>query len=214
MSSTRDDRLQDLIKSPPTIFAPNCWGGITYHHLHLPFMSPLINMHIDHDEYLTLLEDPRYYMEKEPQLLEIYCDPTVPFPFPVADLGGIRLWMNHYRSWDEALAAWHRRVKRIDWQNLFVMFFDEDPVRVERFCSLPYDKKVCFVPWDIKKEHCIPVPYRQQESLIRYPFWEIINNLAIGDFELYDDIALLHDCEYIKTGNIKKEGQQIPDIKR
>lgn len=205
MSYSREDKLKELRENTPTIFAPNCWGGITYHHLGLEFCSPLINMHMPHDEYLRFLCDPRYYMRQELKLKEKYIDDTLDKPFPVAMLGDVSLWMNHYSDFDEAKAIWERRKERINWDNLFVMLFDESPETVRAFLTLPYKKKVCFVPWESDDPGVIPVPYRQQEKLQRYPFWEIVNNLALGDFILYDDVELLYDCRYVKIGNILKK---------
>ena len=208
MSWSRNDKIRELRENTPTIFAPNCWGGITYHHLGLEFRSPLINMHMPHDEYLRFLSDPKYYMSQELTLREMYIDDTLPKPFPVAMLGDVSLWMNHYDDFEEAKAIWERRKARINWDNLFVMLFDEDRDLIGRFLSLTYEKKICFVPWQTDTPGCLPVPYREQEKLRRYPFWEIVNNLALGYFEdydiLYDDVELIHDCRYIKIGNILK----------
>lgn len=201
---SRDEKLKRLREDPPTIFAPNCWGGITYHQLGIQFCSPLINMHIPHDEYIKFLENPRYYMSQELTLREMYIDDTLERPFPVAMMGNVSLWMNHYDDFDTAKEIFKRRKKRINWDNLFVMFFDEDQRLIDRFLDLPYEKKVCFVPWETDRPGCLPVPYREQERLQRYPFWEILNNLALGDFVLYDDVELLHDCRYVKIGNIIK----------
>ena len=203
------DKLRKLRENTPTIFAPNCWGGITYHHMGLQFCSPLINMHINHDEYLRFLSDPSLYLDQELQLSQMYIDDTLERPFPVAKLGDISLWMNHYHDFKEAAAIWERRKARIKWDNLFVMFFDEDPKRVNIFLELPYEHKVCFVPWETHESGLIPVPYKQIEKLKGYPFWEIVNNLATGDFILYNDVELLYGAKFVKTGNIIREGQVI-----
>ena len=209
MICARDEKLRKLRENTPTIFAPNCWGGITYHHLGLEFCSPLINMHISHDEYLKFLGDPHYYLGQELRLREMYIDDTLVRPFPVATLDDISLWMNHYDDFKEAAAIWERRKARIKWDNLFVMFFDDDPKRVEQFLELPYKHKVCFVPWETNIDGLIPVPYKQIEKLKGYPFWEIVNNLATGDFILYNDVELLYGAKFVKTGNIIREGQVI-----
>lgn len=216
MNSCRENKLRKLKENTPTIFAPNCWGGITYHHLGLQFCSPLINMHINHDEYLRFLSDPHCYMDQELQLREMYIDDTLENPFPVAKLGDISLWMNHYDDFEEAAAIWERRKARIKWDNLFVMFFDDDPVRIEKFLKLPYEHKICFVPfvpWVPYPKELVPVNYRAYEELKRYPFWEIVNNLALGDFVLYDDVELLYGAKFVQIGNILREGQSISKYK-
>lgn len=187
----------------PTIFSPNCWGGLTYHSLGLQFMSPLINMWEDHDDYLRLLSDPHYYMSLKPQFLETCDNGQIP-PYPVVMLGDVKIRMNHYRDYDEAMECWMRRVKRIRWDNLFVMLWDEDPKRVEAFLSLPYEKKFCFVPWESHMDGVISVPYRDIPQLKDLEFWQVMNKLAQGKLTLYDPAALL--CgKYIKTGDILRK---------
>lgn len=199
----RDEKIRALKENTPTIFAPNCWGGLTYHHLGLEFCSPLINMHETHDDYLKFLEDPKYYLDQELQLFEMYSDPTLEKPFPVVKIADISFWMNHYESFEEAAACWERRKARIKWDNLFVMFFDEDPKRVERFLALPYERKVCFVPWETHIDGLITVPYQTVKyPKLSYPFWEVINNMALGIFKLYDDAELILNGKYVKIGNL------------
>ena len=195
------DYLDDLKKNTPTILSPNCWGGLTYHSLGLEFMSPLINMWEDHWDYLTLLSDPHYYLSQKPKFLEM-CDNGMAPPYPVVMLDDVKIRMNHYKDYDEAMTFWDRRVKRIKWDNLFVMLWDEDPKRVEEFMSLPYDKKICFVPWESHIEGVISVPYRQIPALKDKEFWQIMNNLAQGKLTLYDPAALLAAGKYIKTGDL------------
>ena len=195
------DYLEILKKDTPTILSPNCWGGLTYHQLGLQFMSPLINMWEDHDDYLRLLEDPHYYLSLKPEYLET-CDNGQAPAYPVVMLGDVRIRMNHYRDYDHAMECWRRRIPRVRWDNLFVMLWDEDPKRVERFLSLPYDKKICFVPWESHIDGVISVPYRKYKSLEGIEFWSIMNRLAQGKLSLYDPAALLCTGKYIKTGNI------------
>ena len=209
MSYSRDDMIRELRENTPTIFAPNCWGGITYHQLGLQFCSPFINMHIPHDEYLRFLSDPKYYMSQELKLREMYIDESLDKPFPVAELGDISLWMNHYDDFEEAAAIFERRAARINWENLFVMFFDDDPHKIEQFLELPYEHKICFVPWETDIDGLIPVPYKEQEQLKKYPFWEILNNIALRVFILYDDVELLYGAKYVKIGNILRENQVL-----
>ena len=209
MDYCRNEKLRKLRENTPTIFAPNCWGGLTYHHLGLEFCSPLINMHIPHDEYLRFLRDPKYYMSQELVLRQMYIDDSLEKPFPVAMMGDVSLWMNHYTDFEEARDIWERRKERIKWDNLFVMFFDETPELVEQFLELKYDKKVCFVPWETDTKGLIPVPYKKYAQLKRYPFWEIVNNLALGDFILYDDVPLLYGAKFVQIGDILQDGQIV-----
>lgn len=203
MSCSRDDKLRDLREHTPTIFAPNCWGVFTYHHLGLEFRSPLINMFIHHDDYVRFLADAKYYMSQELTLKEMYIDQYYDKPFPVGALGDVTFYMNHYKSFEDAKECWERRKKRIDWDNLFVMLWeDEDPEIVKKFMALPYERKICFVPWETDEAGVISVQYKDRKELQRYPFWELMNNIARGKFTLYDDVELLHDGNYVQIANL------------
>ena len=57
----------------------------------------------------------------------------------------------HYKTQEEALKKWTRRVERMNWENLIVKFSEmngctEDDLKA--FDSLPYQKKVVFVTRD------------------------------------------------------------------
>ena len=200
--SCRDEKVKKLRENTPTILSPNCWAGITYHHLGLQFRSPLINMWEDHDEYIRLLSDLKGYMSKDLVFKEMYFDKSLKAPFPVGMLGDVTLYMNHYKDFESAKEAFDRRKKRINWDYIIVMLYDESPERARRFLDLPFEHKICFVPYRSDDPRVISIPYREQEKLQRYPFWEIVNNLALGDFELYDDVDLIYGGKYTKIGDI------------
>lgn len=200
MNSCRENKLRKLKENTPTIFAPNCWGGLTYHHLGLEFCSPLINMWETHEDYLRLLSDPEYYMSQELRFKETY-NGGLCAPYPIVMLGDVLIRMNHYKDFKEAAECWERRKRRIKWDNLIVMLWDEDIDIIRRFMSLPYKRKICFAPFETGIDGVIPVLYREHESLRSKEFWEIMNNLAQFKYILYDDLSLIHDGSYIKIGN-------------
>lgn len=185
------DKYREIKKNPPTIFAPNCWGGITYHKLALRFDSPFINMYENHDDYLKFLLNPKHYLSCELQFKKMMFEENLKRDFPVAMCDDILLFFNHYTSFDEANDSWNKRKQRINWNNLFVMFYDEDLSRVERFCSLPYQKKICFVPFETKLKNVLSVKYRVNELMEKKPFWEIVNGMASGTWLYYDVFDLL-----------------------
>ena len=68
--------------------------------------------------------------------------------YPVGQLFDIRIYFQHYKSFDEAVSKWNERKTRIDKQNLFVMFTDRDGCTIEdlkQFDGLNYKNKVVFV---------------------------------------------------------------------
>lgn len=202
MNGLEDNRLKELKENTPTIIAPNCWGGLTYHHLGLEFCSPFINMWEKHDDYLKLLSNLKYYLDLEPKLKEMYngglCD-----PYPIVTLGDVVIRMNHYKTFEEALECWERRKKRIKWDNIIVTLWDEDMTRIEKFMSLPYERKICFAPFKTGISGVIPVLYRQHENVRNKEFWEIMNNLAQYKYIYYDDLSLIYDGEFVKIGDFE-----------
>lgn len=148
------DKYINIKKNPPSLFANNCWGGLTYHSLGLKFMSPLINMFENIPDYLKLLSKPVAYMDRNLELFEMGYDNTLKKEYPIVKCNDILLHFNHYFSFDEARECWEKRKKRINWENIFVMMYTEREDYAEEFAKLPYTKKVCFVPYN-SDENCL-----------------------------------------------------------
>lgn len=68
--------------------------------------------------------------------------------YPVGCLGGdVRIYFQHYGSVDEAKQKWIERCKRINFDNIFVLFTDRDGCTYQNlgeFDSLPYENKIVF----------------------------------------------------------------------
>jgi uncharacterized protein (DUF1919 family) len=70
--------------------------------------------------------------------------------FPVCVLGdsGIEIHFLHYKTEQEAKDKWERRIRRMDWENLFVKYdCGKDYANkesVEKFLNLPYPNKLIF----------------------------------------------------------------------
>ena len=173
----------------PSIIAPNCWGGFTYNSLGLRFNSPFINMFEKHEDYLKLLDDPKRYLETELELYKMEYEQNLKRDYPVAKCDDILLYFNHYTSFEEANEAWQRRLKRIRWDNLFIMFYDELPDRVDRFCNMPYQKKICFVPYKTKHENVVSIDL--SDDLRPKTFGLFLNEIASRNYPYYDVLDLL-----------------------
>ena len=59
------DKYVRIKKKIPTIFACNCWGGLLYHRLRLPFESTFINLFVKDEDFLRFLYRPDFYMEQK-----------------------------------------------------------------------------------------------------------------------------------------------------
>lgn len=192
------DRYIQLIKSKISIISDDCWGGITYHYFHMQFQSPFINMYIEDDEYLRLLLNLKQYLA-EPI---VYCaneiNPVEKFEYPVFKLGDVKLHMNHYHSIEEGERLWYERLRRVNWDNIFVMMYTESNSVAKVFSELSFKKKVCFVGSDdIKYPNVMPIKpfqYRKDETKM---LWEYVLAIAGGRIAYYDVWPLLLEGKII-----------------
>ena len=125
-----------------TIISSNCNGEYIYYDMKLRFLSPTINLSFDMNDYVKLLENLRWYME---QPITPYQDGR--FDYPCGMLGDIEIRFNHYKTFEEAVAKWEERKRRINWDNLYIIAIDGDNCTEEslhRFDKLPYKNKVIF----------------------------------------------------------------------
>lgn len=195
------EKYMELVKNPPTIFANNCWGGVVYNRLGLEFSSPLVNMYESDEDYIKFLKNPKKYLDA-PLLLEqeIYSE-YVNGSFPVCSCDDILLYFNHYNSFEAANAYWEKRKKRINWNNLLVMLSTENEKSALEFSTLPYEKKICFVPFETKIKSLFHVDFRNKNEAAELPFWKIIMSTVNSDYCCYDLLEL------IDSGNIVRVSQ-------
>lgn len=135
-----------------TIISNNCWGGSIYEDLELPYKSPTIGLFFFAPCYLEFLSDlkgnlkeeivfiSRSKYEKGNELQKVH-------PYPIGLIKGkIEVHFLHYQSESEALKKWRRRAQRVNFDNIFFSFTDNEVCTVEeikRFDNLPC-KKVFF----------------------------------------------------------------------
>ncbi len=125
-----------------TLFSSNCNGGCICHDLGLQFRSPFVNLYLNAEDYIKFLKDPKFYLEAPLEFTD-----NGEKPYPVGVLKDITLHFMHYHSPHEAEEAWNRRKKRIDWNNLFILWADKDGCTEEllqQFDALPYRNKAVF----------------------------------------------------------------------
>lgn len=167
MRKCRNRRLQKRLKNREfTIFASNCNGTMITHDLGQQFRSPFVNLWLTSEDFVCFLEQPRAYLEKE------LCFVESRYSYPVAKLGDLTLYFQHYENEKQVREIWDRRKKRINWDNLFVMMTDRDgcdAALLRRFDALPYERKVVFTH--------VPVP-------------EIASAVYIPGFESQDSVGV------------------------
>lgn len=106
-----------LTNRTPTIISSNCTGGILYHWLGLQFKSPFINLWMTNDDFLTAMENFSEFIHTP---IKEFKDTTKSYPVGIG-AHGVKIYFQHYRSWNEAISKWEERMQRIDTSNMVVM---------------------------------------------------------------------------------------------
>ena len=145
-------RKRKLRNDDFTILCSNCMGGIVYHILRKKFLSPTINLRIDSKDFFKFLNNIDYYLSIP---MDFHDEPKI--PYPLGKLGDITIHFNHYHTREEATIKWNERIKRINWDNLFIITNDLDGVTKEDILSLkeyPCRNKIVFT-----YRHYKDIPY-------------------------------------------------------
>lgn len=137
-----------------SIIGNNCFAGGMYHKFGIQFTTPTIWTYIFPDDYLRFLENLDWYLK---QPLKFKKETTHEMAhkhyalthryYPIGVLGDIEIHFMHYHTEAEAKEKWDRRAKRLNRDNLFVVFSDGEEYRdehLEKFEKLPYKHKLFF----------------------------------------------------------------------
>ena len=128
------------------ILSQNCMGGLLCHDLGVKFNTPTINLSMSFNDFIKLVENLDYYLNKE--LVFERMQDTIPYEYPVCKLDDITLHMVHYHTFKEANEKWNIRKQRIKKDKIILMCTDREGGNtrkaIKRLLSLPYPK-VCFV---------------------------------------------------------------------
>ena len=182
------EKYRHLQRSRLSIFSRNCFGAILYNTLGLPFNSPFKDLLMEEQDFLKFLRQPRLYIEEELEFKErqFYRDGN--HYYPVFKLGDISVHMLHYPVFEKAVAKWNERKQRINWYNLFVVMETENADTLQKFESLPYGKKICFVPFKLDLDSAWHInPETQSESV----YTTLVLNYAWGRIFYYDPFDML-----------------------
>lgn len=130
-----------------TIISSNCNGGVISSDLGMSFRSPFVNLFITASDYIKLLRDLKGYMNEELCFVK-ETDPIYgAVSYPTAYLRDVKIYFMHYDSEEEAKKAWDRRKRRINWEDIYVIFTDRSGCTMEdlrAFDILPFKHKVVF----------------------------------------------------------------------
>ena len=128
-----------------SILASNCIGGVLYHELGMPFLSPFINMYVEPHDFIKFLKSPKEYLKYE--LIDVTTEKLTE-NYPVAKLKDIILHGVHYNSFEDMRDSFERRSKRINWSNIYIIMCERDGCTygdLLEFDKLEYKRKIVFV---------------------------------------------------------------------
>jgi uncharacterized protein (DUF1919 family) len=150
-----------------SLIASNCNGAFILHDLGLRFNSPFVNLWMMPDDFIRFLSNIDYYLSCEMTFIE---EPDVSYPIGVLD--DVRIHFQHYATNEMAKEKWIERTKRINFNNLFIMFTDRDGCSYQNLCdfeALPYKNKIVFTH----------IPYPEFQSAYYLKGWE--SEVSVGN---------------------------------
>ncbi len=174
-----------------SVIASNCNGAFLLHDLGLRFNSPFVNLWMKPDDYVKMLSNLRYYLNCELEFVE-----EDGINYPIGLLDDVRIYFQHYTTAEQAKEKWVERSKRINYENLFIMFTDRDGCTYQNLCdfdALPYKNKVVFTH----------IPYPELKSAFYIQGWESEESVGLC-FEYKSSFSIkkhYDDFDYIKWFN-------------
>lgn len=175
-----------LRRRPVSILSSNCFGGILYHHLDLPFCSPTVNLWLPTGDFLRLAMHLPDYIHQEPEPERVAWDALTQLNYPVMRLGDLLLHCNHTDSAEQAAADWQRRMARLDPGNVFVVMNLIQPDSLRYFHKIPY-RKLCFTIFPTDEPDTLYLPLTAGRTKV----WEMENGCASGMYQIFDPLKLL-----------------------
>ncbi len=175
------------------------------------FRSPTVNLLIHDYQFCTFCRFLQQYAECE------VAEPTESekkrfqaLTYPVGILRGekwnipdIVLYFMHYRTFEEAKKSWERRIKRINFDNLFIVFNRDMEAKkeiIDDFETLPYEHKVFITHhkdparWkDTVSLSCFDENYHTGDLYLRH--W-----VGLASYYWFDEFDYV---EWLNNGTIK-----------
>ncbi len=144
-----------------SIIGNDCIAGSIYHKFGVQYKSPTIWTYIFPGDYIRLLENLEWYLNQpmefraKSQHVCVLTDRTGCVlnryhNYPIGVLGGnVEIQFTHCKTESEALDQWNKRIKRMNWNNLFIVFNDDSELTeeyFEKFTKLDFEHKLWISP--------------------------------------------------------------------
>ncbi|BCZ46667.1 hypothetical protein psyc5s11_27340 [Clostridium gelidum] len=138
-----------------SIICNNCLGGFIYQHYNIEYRTPTLGLFFLARDYVKFLSDIKFYLSKQLEFINpkesIYYDDfknsELSMDFPIAKLYDIEIFFMHYKNEEEVIEKWTRRIDKINWKNLIIVFAENETCNldiIKQFDALPFSNKICF----------------------------------------------------------------------
>ena len=142
------------VRKHVSIISRNCCGGVFYHDCMQKFLSPTIDLYFPRNDFVPFCMHLKEFINGN--IVE-KPDPTVSYPVGEikTDFGAVEVRFMHYSTFEDAVADWRRRAKRVDYDKLCVVFdadADCPEALVRAFGEIPLKNKIMLTSGiDVKK---------------------------------------------------------------
>lgn len=135
-----------------SIISNNCWGGYMCQYSGIQYNSPFVGLFFYAGDYIKLLQNisviykPFSFIEREDSKYATILEKK-DYPIGYWPEEDIEIHFLHYKSRQECVEKWNRRLQRLNMNNLIVKFCDRDlctEEMIKTFDTLPFKIKVCF----------------------------------------------------------------------
>ena len=190
------DLYETIRQRKITVFSNFCFGGLLARTFRIENRTPLKNMWLTEGDYLKLLENPEHYLKLKPHFYRFSKrqGPADRRIYPILKLGDIRLFCNHVISPLKAIRDWNRRVKKVNMDDLIVIFITDNPSMEERFYRLHYPYMRCITDYPSRYKNTIQLTKEGNEHPLH-----AANRLAMNQDPYYSVTGLILKREEIRT---------------
>lgn len=189
----------NLIDKNFSIICNNCLGGFIYQYYNIEYRTPTLGLFFLARDYVKFLSDIKFYLTKQLEFInpiesiyyESFKNLAGFMEFPIAKLYDIEIFFMHYKNKEEVIEKWTRRINKINWNNLIIIFAENETCNLEiikQFDDLQFQNKICFTKDDHKeiKSSCYieemndPTRTWDVETIMKhFDLTEFINNASI-----------------------------------
>jgi len=132
-----------------SIISRNCVGGVMSHDLGERFNSPTVNLWLKPDDFIFFCNELDYFLNCK---IEEVFEEGINYPIGrmYCEDKFITLYFTHYSSFSEAVNKWQERARRVNKDNLFVVFeypaildtTEEQESMKRKFDTIPFANKI------------------------------------------------------------------------